>query len=161
MRGLRWTETTHMDEAAIAAHIVRTYPDVCAMDAWGETSFFYNPGRKLPRGVYLATLKNKDGDNDRASCLDRPAVFRFNLGVSKQTYRSLFGPPPARPVAGGVVHTGHNFAELGQWVPHPVYAWMSWVCVLNPSAATFARAMPWLDEAHGLTAAKFNKRVLG
>ena len=41
------------------------------MDSWGERGIFYNPGHVLRRGVYVLTLKEKDGDNDRASNLNR------------------------------------------------------------------------------------------
>jgi len=148
-----------MDGSSIAHYIKDSFPGIVPVAAWGETSFFYNPGRALPRGVYFTTIKDKDGENDRASRLDRPSVFRLNVGVSKSTYISLFGPPPPRPSAGGVVDTGHDFTALDTFLPHPVYAWMAWVCVLNPSPATFERIKPLLAEAHGLAAAKFCKRV--
>jgi hypothetical protein len=90
-----------MDIAAITRYIASTFADIHSVHAWGETSFFYNPGRALPRGVYFATLKDKDGDNDRASNLLRADVFRLNIGISTPTYRTLFGPPPPRPAAGG------------------------------------------------------------
>lgn len=148
-----------MDDSLITRYISGRFAGIVPVAAWGETSFFYNPGRALPRGVYFATLKSKDGNNDRASDLDRPAVFRLNIGVSKDTYRSLFGPLPARPVAGGVVATGHDFSALDALLPHPVYGWMGWVSVLNPSEETFGTVRPLLDEAYALAAAKFRKRV--
>ena len=148
-----------MEESAVARYIQESFPGIVPVAAWGETSFFYNPGRALPRGVYFATLKAKDGDNDRASQLNRLGVFRLNIGISKPTYRSLFGPPPARPAAGGIVETGHDFSALDTLLPHPVYGWMSWVSVLNPAAATFETVKPLLAEAHGLAVAKFGKRV--
>ena len=148
-----------MEESTIARYICESLPGIVPMAGWGETSFFYNPGQALPRGVYFATLKAKDGDNDRASCLDRPSVFRLNIGISKLSYRSLFGSPPKRPAAGGVVATGHDFTRLDTLLPHPVYGWMAWVSVLNPSPATFEIVKPLLAEAHGLAAAKFRKRV--
>jgi hypothetical protein len=85
-----------MEIAAITRYITSTFPDIHPVPAWGEVSFFYNPGRALPRGVYFATLKDKDGDNDRASHLHRVDVFRFNIGISAPTYRALFVPPPPR-----------------------------------------------------------------
>jgi hypothetical protein len=88
-------------------------------------------------------------------------VFRLNIGISKLTYRSLFGPQPARPAAGGVVDTGHDFTVLDQLLPHPVYGWMSWVSVLNPTAATFETVKPLLVEAYDLAVGKFAKRVAG
>lgn len=148
-----------MEESAIALYLCESFSGIVPVAAWGETSFFYNPGRALPRGVYFATLKGKDGDNDKASRLDRPGVFRLNIGISKPTYRSLFGRPPTRPPAGGVVTTGHDFATLDVLMPHPVYGWMAWVSVMNPSAETFEQVKPLLAEAHGLAIGKFNKRV--
>jgi hypothetical protein len=148
-----------MNLTAVVDHINSTFADIHPVAAWGETSFFYNPGRQLPRGIYFATVKDKDGDNDRASGLNRPDVYRLNIGISKPTYRSLFGPPPARPAAGGVVDTGHDFTALDQLTPHPVYGWMSWVSVLNPSAATFETVKPLLAEAHGLAVAKFANKI--
>lgn len=41
------------------------------VDSWGERGIFYNPGHVLRRGVYVLTVKEKDGDNDRASNLNR------------------------------------------------------------------------------------------
>ena len=42
------------------------------VESWGEKGIFYNPGRVLKRGVYILTVKEKDGDNDKGSKLDRP-----------------------------------------------------------------------------------------
>jgi hypothetical protein len=148
-----------MDESSITHYINDAFTSIYPVAAWGETSFFYNPGKHLPRGIYFATLKNKDGDNDRASDLSRPGVFRLNIGISKASYRTLFGPQPARPAAGGVVATAHDFTALDQLLPHPVYAWMSWVCVLNPSLERFETVKLLLAEAHELAVAKFVKKL--
>jgi hypothetical protein len=148
-----------IEDSAIAQYICERYSGVVPINAWGETSFFYNPKLALPRGVYFATLKSKDGANDKASNLTRPSVYRLNIGVSKAIYSSLFGAPPARPAAGGVVDTGHDFSALNTLLPHPVYGWMAWVSVLNPSPATFDSVKPLLDEAHRLAVLKFRKRV--
>jgi len=80
--------------------LLAEYSDTKTVSAWGESSIFYNPNNRLPRGVYFATLKNKDGENDRASSLNREGVFRFNIGTSKELYQELFGPLPARPPDG-------------------------------------------------------------
>jgi hypothetical protein len=148
-----------MDGSSIAQCVTSTFAEIHPVSAWGETSFFYNPNRKLPRGIYFATLKDKDGENDRASNLRRPGVFRLNIGISKPTYRSLFGPQPARPIAGGVVDTGHDFTAMDQLLPHPVYGWMSWISVLNPSVDTFNTVKPLLSEAYDLAVGKFAKRI--
>jgi hypothetical protein len=148
-----------MDVVSITEYIESAFADIHIVKAWGETSLFYNPHRKLLRGIYFVTIKEKNGPNDRASNLDRSEVFRLNIGISKLTYRSLFGQQPSRPHAGGVVDTGHDFASLDRLFPHPVYGWMSWVAVLNPSATTFEDVKPLLLEAYGLAVAKFINRT--
>ncbi len=58
-----WLENP-MDVASITEYIESTFDDIHIVTAWGETSFFYNPHRKLPRGIYFATIKEKNGPND-------------------------------------------------------------------------------------------------
>ena len=80
------------------------------VESWGEKGIFYNPGHVLKRGVYILTVKEKDGDNDKGSKLDRPGVYRVNLGVRKGTFVKLFGAVPRRPGAGGVVEMDYDFS---------------------------------------------------
>ncbi|EPC03998.1 hypothetical protein L861_01460 [Litchfieldella anticariensis FP35 = DSM 16096] len=148
-----------MRKQDISDFLLDRYPGVVSVNAWGEQSFFYNPESMLPRGVYFATLKDKDGANDNASGLYRDGVYRFNFGVSKETYQKVLGSQPARPAAGGIVETGHDFTQLNTLLPHPVYGWMSWVCVLNPDTELFASLFPMLDESYDLVVEKFKKRV--
>ena len=124
--------------------------------SWGETSLFYNPDGILPNGVYFCTIKERDGANDRASQLDRPGVFRLSLGLPPGRYEQMFGPRPQRPPKGGVVLTADDFAATDVVMPHPVYAWMGWVQVLSPSAATFAEIQPLLADAYGLAVEKYH-----
>src|SRR5437870_880897 len=115
-----------MDEASIAQYIADTFAGVDVVRpeasggpeiAWGDTFFIYDPDRNLEakHRFPFATIVTKDyGDFDRASNLNRAGVFRLNIGVSKDTFRSLFGPQPSPPGAAGVVDTGHDFAALDQ-----------------------------------------------
>jgi len=112
--------------------LTRQLPEASVVASWGETGWFCNPGRVKPRGVYVATLKDKDGANDRASHLDRPGVYRLNLGIPPKLYETQFGPRPARPPAGGVVEVPFDFTATGVLTPHPVYAWMGWVSMVCP-----------------------------
>ncbi len=148
-----------MDREAITRFIRESFAGIVPVAAWGETSFFYNPGQRLPRGVYFSTIKERDGEHDRASALWRAGVFRLNIGISAATYRSMFGALPARPAAGGVVECEHDFSTTDRLMPHPVYGWMAWISVLNPSAATFESVKPLLVEAYGLAVRKFEKRI--
>lgn len=147
-----------MDAASITADIVEAFGGVDVVVADGNRFYFYDPGRDRPvdRRFPFATLVTSDV-YDRASDLDRPEVYRLNVGVGRDTYRALFGPPPATPAGGGLVDTGHDFTALDVVMPHPVYAPMSWICVLNPSAATFAQMQPLLAEAYQQAAGRYTK----
>lgn len=139
----------------ILRYCLNSFPDTVLVESWGERGIFYNPGLVRKRGVYVLTVKEKDGANDKASALGRNGVWRVNLGLRKETYRSLFGPQPKRPLKGGVVETGHDFTAPDQIMPHPVYGWMSWVCVLHPSDETFETLKPLIREAYDYAKEKF------
>lgn len=132
--------------------------DTVLVNSWGETGVFYNPGKVLKRGIYVLTVKEKDGENDRASQLDRPGVYRVNLGLRKKTYVNYFGSVPKRPAKGGVVKANADFTQLDAILPHPVYAWMGWVCALNPTEETFEKLKPLVLESYEFAKEKFSKR---
>jgi hypothetical protein len=127
--------------------------------SWGETSLFYNPNLALTNGVYFCTVKVHDGANDKASALDREGVFRLAVGLTAQRYEHLFGSRPTRPSKGSAVSTGHDFTQLDVVMPHPVYAWMGWVQVSNPSDETFALMQPLFIESFGHVVRKFEKAL--
>lgn len=149
-----------MEEAAVAQYTTDTFDGLDVVVASDGTFFFYNPDPSLPpdRTLPFATLVTSDA-YDSASDLNRPSVFRLNLGVSSETYRARFGPQPSSPGANGVVDTGHDFTVLDQILPHPVYAPMSWICVLNPSDATFQTLRPLLAEAYDLAVRRYARRM--
>ena len=147
-----------MQPQAILDDLCASLEAVVPKRSWGETALFYNPGRVLPSGVYFCTFKDRDGANDRASALDREGAYRLSIGVPPETYVRLFGPRPMRPAKGGVVHTGHDFTALDVLSPHPVYAWMGWVQILSPTAASYAKIRPLIEDAHRLAVAKFRVR---
>ena len=142
-----------MDEAALIRYISETFENVEAVSANGDYFFMLDPEHKFP----FATLVSSDF-NDTASDLNRPGVFRLNIGVRPETYQSMFGPQPAFPRDGGVVNTGHDFTALDQIMPHPVYAAMSWVCVLNPEQ-TLEQVKQLLAEAYSQDAQKHSRKA--
>ena len=159
-----------MDESSIIRYIAETFAGVDIVRpqpgdepeiAVGDTFFIYDPQRNQDdhHRFPFATIVTKDyGDFDCASNLNRPGVFRLNIGVGKETFHSLFGRQPAPPAETGVVDTGHDFTVLDQLLPHPVYAPQSWVCVLNPSDATFQEIRPLLAEAYNLAVSRYTRR---
>jgi hypothetical protein len=149
-----------MDEAAITQYLTDTFDGMEILNASGTSFYFYDPGSTLPpdRRLPFATLVTND-DHDQASDLNRPSVFRLNFGVKKETYRAMFGPQPSWAKETGVVDTGHDFTVLDQILPHPVYAPMSWLCVLNPSDATFEAVRPLLAESYDLAVERYRQRL--
>ena len=126
-----------MDEERIADYITNTFAGVETTTNLGYTFFFYGSDRMLP----FATIASTGNDYERVSNLDRPGVFRLNIGVSKPTFQSLVG-------TGKVDVSAYDFTALDLIMPHPDYAAQSWICVLNPSEATFHKLRPLLSEAY-------------
>jgi predicted DNA-binding protein (MmcQ/YjbR family) len=44
-------------------------------------------------------------------------------------------------------------------MPHPIYAWMSWVQILSPSRDKFEEVFPLIEEAHQEAVKKFEKKT--
>lgn len=105
----------------ILSYCLSRLRETVRIESRGEQGVFYNPGHKFKRGIYVLIVKEKDGPNGRASRLDRPGVFRVNLGVGKDTFRRLFGLRPARPPRGGVIGMDVDFTARDALLPHPIY----------------------------------------
>lgn len=145
-----------MDIASIVDYLKKTFEGVDIAEDSGSRFFSYTPDPEIQLSGWqpFSTLVVSDL-YDQASQLNRTSVFRLNIGLSTTTYRKLFGKPPATSGEGGVVDTGHDFTALDQIMPHPVYAPMSWVCVLNPSEETFKTVQPFLKEAYEMAVRRY------
>ncbi len=148
-----------MDQEAITRYIADTFPGVdverasaengAPEIAWGDTFFIYDPNRTLEgaRRFPFATIVVKDyGDFDNACNLDRPGVFRLNVGVSRERFLSLFE-----------AEAKHDFTAQDLVMPHPVYASNHFICVLNPSDETFEAVKPLLADAYELAVKRFER----
>jgi len=147
-----------MNPEEILDYCLQNLDGVVEAKNWGERGIFYNPNYTLKKGVYILTIKEKDGDNDKASNVSRVGVFRVNLGIRRKTFTKIFSYIPNRPAAGGVVEMDYDFTELDKIIPHSVYAWMGWVSVLNPSIQTFEKLKPLIQESYVYAQEKFKKR---
>ncbi len=136
-----------MDESSVVDTITKTFSGIETTTAFGYTLFFYKSDRKLP----FATLISSDQDYDRISNLDRPGVFRLNIGISKQTFQSLFGTAK-------VDVNSYDFTVLDTIMPHPHYAQQYFICVLLPSEATFERVRPLLAEAYDIAVRRYTRQ---
>jgi hypothetical protein len=146
------------NEAEVTAYIAQSFPGVAVISAPGGSFFFYDPDGDRPDDRRFPFITTTIGDDyDTASQLQRPDVFRLNIGVSKNTYCSLFGAPPAPPSKDGFVTTGHDFTALDVILPHPVYAPQNWVCVLNPGEATLEEVKRLMADAYENAVRKYKK----
>ncbi len=149
-----------MTQDEILKYCLENLNGTVLVDSWGEHGIFYNPDGKLKRGIYILTVKEKDGENDKSSNLDRQNIYRVNLGVRKGTFSKIFGPIPKRPDKGCVVNMEYDFSSVNTILPHPVYAWMGWICVLNPSEKCFENLKPLIQEAYEYAKEKYSKRKM-
>ena len=136
-----------MNESAVVDYIMKTFSEVETTTAFGYTFFFYRSERKLP----FATLISSDQEYDRISNLDRPGVFRLNIGISRQTFQSLFGTAK-------VDVNSYDFTALDVLMPHPEYAKQHFICVLSPSEATFERIRLLLAESYDIAVRRYTSQ---
>jgi hypothetical protein len=139
-----------MDVDAIVQYIARTYPDTDVVSAMNATFFSCDPEKHWPNFATIVTTDEHDvaPNVDRPSKLDRPGVYRLNIGVSRATFDATVG-----------AMSNPDFAALDKLMPHPVYATQHWVCILSPSQANFDTVVkPLLEEAHE-RAARGRKKV--
>jgi hypothetical protein len=136
-----------IDESFITNYITTAFAGVEIGNNFGYTFFFYGDDHMLP----FATLANEDNEYDRVSNLDRPGVFRLNIGVSKQTFQSLLG-------TGKIDVSDYDFTALDTMMPHPDYAPQSWICILSPGEATFQKVQSLLAEAYEIAEKRNTRR---
>lgn len=139
-----------MNESTAMEYITTTFPDVETTTNFGYTFFFYRSERQLP----FATLIASDNEYDRISNLDRPGVYRLNIGISRETFQALFGTAK-------VDVSSYDFTALDVIRPHPEYAPQNFICVLSPGAATWESVRDLLAEAYDIAVRRFTRRNKG
>jgi hypothetical protein len=130
-----------MDIDQLSRKILTTCPGAVVLEAAGDLFFVHDPEGDLPdeRKQPFATLVTGDRYDD-VSDLDRPGVYRLNLGVSRARY--------------GELDLGTDLTALDVFLPHPVYAAQHWICVLDPGPRTVGLLDELIVEAHGLARRK-------
>jgi hypothetical protein len=143
-----------MNEAEITQYLSDTFDDLQMQVVDGNTFYFYGTERNFP----FATLVTSDDGYDNFSNLNRPSVFRLNMGVSKDTFLALFGTKMSRNEGDG--EPPYDFTAFDQLFPHPVYGRMYWVSIVNPSITTFDTVVkPLLKEAYNIFVSKSPSRA--
>src|SRR5882724_2514015 len=101
-----------MDQEGLIQYIKSTFADIEILSADDNSFFYYSPEHTIPEKTFpFITLVTNDL-YDQVSELNRPGVYRLNVGLSKARFVSLFGSeaPPAE-----------DFTALDRLMPHPIY----------------------------------------
>lgn len=136
-----------IDESFITSYITSTFENVETTVNLGYSFFFYRDDQMHA----FATIASTGNEYEQISRLDRPGVFRLNIGVSRETFQSLFGTDKINV-------KDYDFTLLDTILPHPDYSSQSFICVLSPSKATFERIYPMLAEAYNIAMKRYNRR---
>jgi len=147
-----------MNAQKLEGWILENYQGIIVIDAYRERSFFYNPDGSLQKGIYMATIKESDGPNDKASNLGRLGIYRLSIGIGKKEYKNLFGIIPKRPSKGNIINLDFDFKSLGIFMPHPIYAWMGWIGIKNPTKSNMDLLKHLLDISYQNALTKFVKK---
>ena len=118
--------------------------------------YFYNPDPNVePDHMFPFVTLMVNDVNDDYSDLDRPGAYRLNIGVSKETFQSLFGELRGASARDSAKRGDFDYSAPDRLMPHPVYGMMYWLCVVNPCEATFEKqVLPLLEEAYGMAVRK-------
>jgi len=136
-----------IDESFITSYITSTFEDVESTVNLGYTFFFYRDDNMHA----FATIASTGNEYEKISNLDRPGVYRLNIGVSRETFKSLFGTKKINT-------NDYDFTALDVIMPHPDYSSQHFLCVLSPSEVTFEKIRPMLTEAYDIAMKRYNKR---
>jgi hypothetical protein len=133
------------DPENVVLYILETYPETDVIQAMNAWFFSLDPEKHWPN---YATLVTTD-EHDEASNLDRPGVFRLNLGVDGETFERLAS-----------AWQEPDYTAFGVVLPHPVYAAQRWISILNPTNEQFRDVVvPLIALAHDRLATQRARHV--
>lgn len=112
---------------------------------FGYIFFFVGNDHRLP----FVSIGESDNDFDDVSNLNRDGVFRINIGVSKETFGSLFTDPSPENV---------DYTIPDRFLPHPHYAKQNYVCILNPSLENDETVKRLISEAYAIATKRFQRK---
>jgi Family of unknown function (DUF6194) len=96
---------------------------------------------------------------DAASHLDRDDdTYRVNLGVGRDAYEDLFGKAPRQAAGRSVIDTGTDYTATDTVMPHPFYAPLHWICVVNPGPRTRDQLAAWVERAYAEAARHYRNQ---
>lgn len=115
--------------------------------SWGDVFFYVALDGRVPSVQPFATIVTKDYPGEPSAGLNRPGSFRVNID--------------ARDAAGRVRPTPKVAADPSApdvLMPHPVYAELGWVAVVDPGERTYEQVRVLLRAAHAAALARWRRR---
>ena len=89
-----------MEAKQILDYCLSSLNGTVLVESWGEKGIFYNPGLVLKRGVYVLTVKEKDGDNAKGSDLSREKISAATFCATENLCHFIWRVPQ-----GNLLHT--------------------------------------------------------
>ena len=118
-----------------------TFPDavVATIDS---AAFFSLDDKHWPN--FATVVWTDEHDEGKPSNLERPGVYRVNVGVDRESFERLVGSLE-----------DPDYAAFDGFVPHPVYSTQRWIGIVNPSHKTVRETlMPLITEGYDRLAAR-------
>ncbi|GAB7191850.1 DUF6194 family protein [Kineococcus sp. NUM-3379] len=123
--------------------------------AWGDTFFWFSPDGRLPgAGQPFATVVTKDYPGEPACGLDAPGIYRVNVHAGAEAFAAHCGHGPREAPPAGTDPCRRDVV-----LPHPAYARLGWVCVVNPAERSAAATRDLLATAHRLARLRHEGRA--
>ena len=113
---------------------------------YGYTFFHIGDDNMLP----FATIAHKDNEYETLSNLSREGVFRLNIGISRNTFKSLFADSDSKNI---------DYTQLNVFMPHPDYAKQNFLCILNPANENLNNTRELLREAYALAMRRYERKT--
>lgn len=122
--------------------------------AWEDTFYYIvDVTGESPKMPFATIITQDYPDFDEASNLNRKGLFRLNIDLSQEQFKSLFGYLPIEHQA----HNDFDYTALDQIFPHPVYANYGWISIINPSETSESQVKDLLRLAHTRALQKVSK----
>ena len=134
-----------MNQSEVEA-FVEQLENVESEDNFGYLFYFVGDDHK----VGFVTIGYSDNEYDTVSNLDREGIFRVNIGISRESYATMFADTNTE---------GIDYSALNVFMPHPHYAKQHYICILNPSGENEDLTKKLIVEAHSIAAKRYNRKT--
>jgi hypothetical protein len=146
--------------AALVSALQRELPGIVMSEGSGDWFVFYDPDGVTVPEKRFPFLTLVTGDRyDAASQLDRDAgTYRVNLGIGREAYEALLGTAPRQAAGYDVIDTGTDYTATDTVMPHPFYAPLHWICIVNPGPSTGRQLAGLVERAYANAASRYETK---